>query len=250
MNPIIKTNQRNNYTSLDLMKFFAVLNMTIDHIGFYFFPDILWLRVPSRITIAIWFFLVGYSQARHIPKDIWIYAILLLIPRIIFHDFLLLPFNVLFSVILSRYVINFCEDRNFFQTRLPEIIAICIILSVFTMDLFEYGSLAFLFAIYGRLIREKQTKNFYPFMAASYLMFIVWEIYLFKFSLIQSLYVIIGTGWVVWWLAHFSNQEIWSEWKDSTWKTVIVFISRNTALYYFLHRLIFELIANYWTSSI
>ena len=49
-----------HFTSFDL-KIIAVITMTIDHIGYFLFPDVEWLRVIGRISFPIFAFLCAQS---------------------------------------------------------------------------------------------------------------------------------------------------------------------------------------------
>jgi hypothetical protein len=229
------------FNSLDAMKFFAVVNMTVDHIGAYFFPDLMWLRAIGRITFPVWFFLVGYSRGRGIGRDLWVYALLLVAAQP-FVGQPIFPMNALVTVILCRYVLNVCTDRGWLPARIPELIMAFLFLSIFTMSLFDYGSVAFLFAMMGRMVREKERKNFTLLVVASYGLFILWQSYSFQFDMFQWTYVVLGTAWVVGWLARCPLTPIWENWQDSPAKRMVALLSRNTLSYYFYHRLIFQLL--------
>lgn len=247
MNPIAEWKEKalkrgEAYTSLDAMKLFAIVNMTADHIGHYFFPDELWWRAIGRITFPVWFFLVGYSRSRELGSLLWTYALLLVADRPFF-NYTLLPLNALISIIVCRLFLNFCTDHKLLPNKLPGIIGACVILTPITTPCFEYGSMAILYAIFGRMIALKETKFFIPLFCVSYVLFFFWQFVWFLFDWPQGIYVAIGTFGVVWWLATFKNSVIWPSWKESRVKTFIAILSRNTLPYYFFHRLIFEVLA-------
>ncbi len=231
------------FTTLDLMKFFAIVNMTCDHIGMYFAPEELWWRAIGRITFPVWFFLVGFSRGRSIPRSLWIYAIIL----IAVHPFVyqpVFPTNALMTIILCRYALNFCEDRGWMQTRLPEMAVAGAVLSLVTYPLTEYGSVGFLYALIGWYVRREQnhSKQFYFLLCVSYAIFIFWQT-AFDFTLWQMLYVLFGTALVVGWLARCRIQPLVSDWKKYIWLKAATILSRNTLEYYFYHRLLFQIIA-------
>jgi len=118
-----------------------------------------------------------------------------------------------------------------------------VFLSIVTQPFFEYGSIAFLYAVFGRMVVEKQQKHFLALTVTSYLTFVFWQLYWFRFDWLPALYVIIGSAWVVAWLARCPNNVIWPNWRESYGKTFIAILSRNTLPYYFYHRLIFELLS-------
>jgi hypothetical protein len=216
--------------------------MTADHIGDYFFPDQLWWRAIGRITFPVWFFLVGYSRSRELGGLLWTYALLLVADRPFF-NYPLLPLNALVSIILCRLLLNFCADHKLLPDKLPGIIAACVLATPLTTPYFEYGGMAFLYAIFGRMVAEKQTKYFLFLFWVSYVLFVFWQFVWFSFDWPQGIYVAVGTLGVVWWLSCFTNAVVWPTWKDSRLKTFIAVLSRNTLPYYFYHRLIFEILA-------
>ncbi len=229
------------YTSLDAMKFFAIINMTADHIGFYFEPHHLWWRAIGRITFPVWFFLVGYSRSRALGKTLWIYAIILMASDP-FIGASIFPLNALVSVILSRLFLNLCEDRQWLPEKLPEILVACVLLTLPTTLFFEYGSIAFLFAVMGRMVHTKQTRHFLALIIVSYVTFIAWQLIWFKFDTMQTAYVAVGSALVIGWLARCPNNVIWPQWTGSHWKTLVAVLSRNTLPYYFFHRFGFEIV--------
>ena len=239
------------YTSLDAMKLFAIVNMTADHLGAYFFPDHighmllpdhLWWRAIGRITFPVWFFLVGFSRSREIPRSLWVYAAILVVDHL-FVGMSLLPMNALISVILSRMLLNWCEDKGWLPNRLPELMAACVLTSIFATALFEYGTMAFLYALVGRMVYTKQKKHFLALCIVSYITFIAFQLMWFKFTPLQAAYVILGTGGVVWWLARCPIYTVVSDWTRTRTGILLTMLSRNTLPYYFYHRLIFEIIS-------
>lgn len=231
------------YTAFDLMKFFAIFNMTVDHIGAYFFPHALWIRAIGRITFPVWFFLVGYSRSLSIGRNLWIYAALLLAD----HPFVgraIFPLNALVSIIFSRFALNFFICRNLIPGKLPEILVAFVMLVLFTDPVFEYGTLACMFTIFGWMVREGKKEHFTAVLVTSYVAFVGWQIISFQFNLFESVYVVLGTAWVVRWLAHPQFTVIWPQWRDSVFKTSIAILSRNTLFYYFFHRMLFEIASN------
>ncbi|MBQ7074369.1 hypothetical protein IJM86_04975 [bacterium] len=42
----------------DYLKVLAIITMIIDHLGYYLFPEFLWMRLVGRIAFPIFLFLV------------------------------------------------------------------------------------------------------------------------------------------------------------------------------------------------
>ena len=101
-----RSNLSSEITKLDFIKTFAVICMIIDHIGFYFFPDFLWLRAVGRLGgVPVWFFLIGYALSRNIPNS-WLIGALVLAASEFFLFQHVFPFNVLVTIILLRLSID------------------------------------------------------------------------------------------------------------------------------------------------
>jgi hypothetical protein len=240
------------YTSLDAMKLLAIVSMTTDHVGYYFLPHELWCRALGRITIPVWFFLAGYSRTRTLSRAIWIYALILILNRLLFGYLLfplntlvsvIFPLNALISVILCRLFLNFCDDRNWIPNELPLLIIACTALTTITPPFFEYGSMTFLFALMGRAVRERHKEHLVMLAGTSYVTYIFWQLAWFKFNALQGTCAALGSLFVVCWLARFSNKVMWADWQNSRFKAFIAVLSRNTMPYYFYHRMAFEIIA-------
>ena len=92
-------------TSYDLLKALAVALMIVDHLGFYFYPDILWLRIIGRLSAPIWFFLIGYAHRRDVPRILWAGGLILTISGLAAGQSLF-PLNILFMLGLARLVID------------------------------------------------------------------------------------------------------------------------------------------------
>lgn len=233
--------QGESYTGLDAMKLFAVVSMTIDHIGAYLFPDVLWLRALGRLAIPVWFFLVGFSRSRSVGLELWMYAILLAL----IHPFVgqpLFPLNVLATIILCRFALNFMTDHGLLPGRMHEVIAICAFLTLITLPFFEYGSIAILFAVFGRMVRLGEVQHFTALTVSAYVLFIFWQLAEGQYSVVQNVMIVVIVAWVVNWLARCPNQIIWPQWNETRLKRVAALVSRNTLPYYFWHRWILQVL--------
>ena len=95
--------------SYDIYKFIAFIAMIVDHLGYYFFPDLTILRVIGRVAIIIFAVLYGFSSGKK-NNGILLYAFLTLffVQFIIERDFL--PINILFNFYISHYLINWLEN--------------------------------------------------------------------------------------------------------------------------------------------
>lgn len=233
--------QGTSFTALDAMKLFAIINMTADHIGAYMFPEAEWWRAIGRITFPVWFFLVGYSQSRTIGRKLVIYALILMAIHPLM-EYALFPTNALVTIIICRLALNYFSDHGWLPKRIPEVIVLCITFSFITLPLFEYGSTAVLYAVFGRMVRLNEKQHFNALVVCCYVLFIGWQFVVGDYDIYQSIYIVLGTAWVVGWLAKCPNTVIWQDWASSKWKSGITILSRNTLPYYFYHRALFQFI--------
>jgi hypothetical protein len=230
------------YTSLDAMKLLAIVSMTADHIGFFFFPDDMWWRAVGRTVVPIWFFFVGYSRARQISPSLLLFAVLM-IPDRLWAGVAQFPANALFSVIFCRLLLNLCNRYKWLPKHVPALIAASVLLSFYTMLFFEYGTVAFMFALIGRMVREQERQHFGVLMGFTYVLFLAWQAAIFDFSLPQWVLVALGTAWAMQTLSTGRNTVIWPDWSASAGKRFIAVLSRNTIPYYFAHRVLLEVLS-------
>lgn len=158
-------------TSADLLKALAVILMIADHVGYYLYPDVLWLRIAGRLSIPVWFFLIGYAGTRPVPDRWWIGGGILVLATLVGGQYLF-PLNILFTLALTRL----CIARVMAAAlRGPEAFAgmalLLFFLSFPTAVILEYGTLGLLFAMLGYLRANKGEIVIKPKMMAG---FMVW----------------------------------------------------------------------------
>lgn len=142
-------------TSYDFLKFFAVVTMIIDHIGFYFYPDIQWFRIVGRMSFPCWMFLIGFARTREIPKSFIVGGILLFSANIAFSHHVL-PLTLFVTFILTRVFLDRMA-RVAFRSIESAVITFwgLLVLSLPSYMMFEYGTLAFLVALFGYTVRHR-----------------------------------------------------------------------------------------------
>lgn len=186
-------------TIQDALKAFAVIIMVIDHIGGYFFHDALWYRAVGRIGFPIWFFLVGYSQGRGISRSLKIGAALLVAGDIIFGRSLF-PLNALATIACIRLTIDrvmgfALRSKKIFWT----LSTLMFLMFIPSGALLEYGTLAWLLAMFGWVIRHKEkpeVKAIVPleiFTIFCFFAFVGMMMILQPFSSAQVLFMGVGT---------------------------------------------------------
>lgn len=166
-------------TSYDLLKTLAVILMIVDHVGYYFFPDLLWFRVLGRLCVPMWFFLVGYAGSRSLDKTLWIGGSLLVMGSILSGQAVIPP-NILFTILLVRIVLDpfmgFVLKGRFRFWTVHIILLALIFPSYFIL---EYGVHGLILAAMGYFVRHRDSRSitdqlinqYYFFAAFSYIFF-------------------------------------------------------------------------------
>lgn len=141
-------------TTHDLLKTLALVTMISDHIGHYFFPEYVWLRVVGRFSAPVWFFLIGYADTRRVPWDWWAGAFIVALSRIVTGQFIF-PLNTLFALAAARLMIDGIMARALKDGQSLWGMALLMFFLVLpTMALFEYGTAGLLFTMLGFLRRH------------------------------------------------------------------------------------------------
>lgn len=127
---------KESYDKINAIKWIGIITMTIDHMGYYLFPHLIWLRIIGRIAFPCFLYTTvqGVGHTRNFKKYFFqlIGTGILTIPISLYSG---TTFNVLFTLALVALSI---KDKRFFIVSL--------ILSYFC----EYGIYGFLlgWAIY------------------------------------------------------------------------------------------------------
>ncbi len=142
-------------TSYDLLKTFAVVFMVVDHVGFYFFPDDNWWRVAGRLCVPVWFFLIGYANSRDLSPRLWAGAVILICSDIL-AGLYFFPLNILASMLIIRLSIDGLMQRALRSvSHFWAVITMLFLLAIPSGMVFEYGTLGFILAIFGYLLRRR-----------------------------------------------------------------------------------------------
>lgn len=201
-----------NLTSYDLLKSFTVLFMFVDHIGAYFIPDELWWRVFGRLGFVAWFFLAGYSKSKEVGTNLWVGAGLLIAVNVIFGGNML-ALNALVSFICIRVFMTSLYQKYFsnFELLIYATSAF-ILLAIPTNYIFEYGTLAFLLAMFGYAVRNKQDIGVHRYVMIGFCVLVAVVAGLiqnvtFGFDLVKSVVCSLIIGAMCIWLYQFKRLE-------------------------------------------
>lgn len=245
-----------NVSTLDWLKFLAVITMTIDHIGWCFIAEsnqyYTWFRTFGRIHVPIWFFFAGYSlkdkavKNNIVDKQLILCATILLFANLISYRSIA-PLNVLFSIIICRESILWLKNKEMIPNKNFDIFIICAVFSLLSQPLFEYGTLGILYAIMGYMVKNGNNKQFKHkmFFFATFLCFMVYQYIGTSPNLIQTIVMTLGVGYYSWRLANFKMYSF--PWFEKHYKInyIVRLLGRNTLYYYTIHRSIFVLFSYY-----
>jgi TraX protein len=139
----------------DLLKLGAIVTMVVDHLGVYFFPEMMTLRMIGRYAMPIFGFFVGYNFKNSVNFHILFYGVILYLISTVFIIEAFFSANILISLFLGQLYLFFFQEqlRNLTKGWLHFIILV--ILSPFTLYLFDYGSLVIGIIVIGYMVKVK-----------------------------------------------------------------------------------------------
>jgi hypothetical protein len=237
-------------TSYDLLKTFAVIIMIIDHIGYYFFPEVEWWRAIGRIGFPIWFYLVGHAKGRDISWKLLAGAGILLGMNVV-TGMTLLPLNALFTIILLRLTIDYVmAPLRKVPSLLWPVLVVMSVLILPTNFAFEYGTQGFLFAMFGYLVRYREELLFTRgdlqfFMISIVAIFLSFQWLSFGFATSECVVMGLGTLMVCILLQDFKAQSFprLDAALPELMRGILRFGGRYTLEIYVVHLVIFKLMA-------
>jgi hypothetical protein len=235
----------NALTSYDLLKTLAIILMIIDHVGYFFFVDEMWFRVIGRLSVPIWFFLIGFSSTRDVPKLFWIAAVLVLLSTVAAGEYLF-PVNILFTLIVARMAADWLYMR---ALRNKEAFAgmffFLFLLSGPTLVFAEYGTLGLLFTLMGAMSRNRENLltprwmllSFHAACLFAYVM--VQGLLLPQFS--QAQFIVLVWGMIILqFIFHKFDKHVFEGWTPKKFFPLylVQFTGRYTLEIYVLHLLL------------
>lgn len=245
-------------TSYDLLKTIAVLLMVIDHIGIYFYPDESWFRVLGRLCVPIWFFLIGYARTRDISLKVLLGAVLIAVGNMAAGE-VLLPLSILVTLMIGRYYVDvWMRPARKGGEAFAGLFFFLLILYMPASIIFEYGTLGFLFTVFGALCRYRQdsgeklsdeyTRQITFFAAASFVVFTVLQAMPMKYlDGAQLCVLVLGMAAVYFVLNRFRYSELVNITNalPSFFVRLFQLTGRYTLEIYVLHLLVFKMYGLY-----
>lgn len=234
-------------TSYDLIKAVAVVIMICDHIGFYFFPENEWWRAFGRIGFPVWFFFVGHAMGRELSPRLVGGAVMLAVVSAIV-SMPVFPTNALVTIILIRVLLD--PLMRFAGKGVGPLIQTMVMLAVLALPtsfLTEYGTMGLLFALFGYIVRHKDTfmggrDIRLPVMLACFFTFALLQEMVFGFTQPAFLFMAGGTLGTCLLMMVFRPMEFprLSARIPAIFKAPIQFMGRRTLEIYIVHLLLFK----------
>ncbi len=235
-------------TSYDFLKATALLLMIIDHVGYFFYPDELWMRMIGRLSAPIWLFLVGYARSRDLSWRMWAGMGILVVSNYVV-GLPMLPVNILGTMILCRLALDplmAAIARN--PKGLYPIACVLFFSAIFTLGFVEYGTAAMLMVMVGYITRNRENLAFskndvLQFAGIAGLLYSFMEIISFMhFTTQQSAFVAVGLLCLMLFLTKFRPYEYpaLTEKIPGPIAVLIRLCGRRTLEIYVLHLLLFK----------
>lgn len=239
-------------TSYDVVKCLAIILMVVDHVGAFFFPQMTELRMVGRLSAPIWLILVGYANTRDIPPAFYIGSTILIIVGLVAGGSIF-PLNVLVSIMFIRLLID-----RLAITALVDYSAVFKLFVTFAVlalplnILMDYGSVAFLFALYGFMLRHTSeginSKTLRVTFACGLVIFYAaYEGFVFRFNGTETALVLVGVAAVVAMMSFFRPHVFGGVSKSVPpfITSPICWLGRHSLEFYVVHLAIFKLLATY-----
>ena len=231
----------------DYLKIVAIFTMIIDHVGYFFAPEIIELRLIGRVAFPIFLFLVGFNQNyKFSPKLAFMATFVWIFESVIsFSKGLGAPqLNILFSILFARIFLSAIKkfEKKIDLLILP-IFAFLIILLEPSRHFFDYGTVAILVAFWGFLMAKKH-KFAHFFGMATMFAHLIFSILVFRFSenLSIILLVIFAVEFLV--LCQISRKNPSLKISPKIDKIALA-ISKNALEIYAIHIILFSIFANF-----
>lgn len=237
-------------TSYDLLKCVAVIIMIIDHVGYYFYPDILWFRAIGRIGFPVWFFLIGHSTGRDMSV-VFLGGAAALTGMNFVAGMDILPLNALVTIMCIRLIL----DETMRQMLVNKAAFIGLLIMMFFLIIptgifVEYGTQALILAVFGYVVRHrpevsgfKSPKDVITLaMVISLMSFVIMQQMMFMFDMAEMLFM--GTGTLIFCMILQSFKPIsfpaLTQKVPGVVRWFIQFCGRRTLEIYIVHLLLFK----------
>lgn len=243
----------------DYLKVFAILTMIIDHIGYFLFPEILWLRVIGRLAFPVFFFLIGRNGSSRISYELiflacfiqWILRWASMFMGYNLRQLNILPVAILVKLFLgwisyiqnTKAVVSANTDTTEIKSRsfstdhviLFLLMLIGLALIPRTKDILEYGTVWFIMALFGYSIKNKERFLSEELAIFSILSLCSCILINSSFPFTDMQWRVLLIGWIVIWY-HFITTDLYRTFTaPMILQKSIMFLSRYAIRVYIIH---------------
>jgi hypothetical protein len=226
----LKSAEPRAFNSYDAWKCFALVAMTIDHVGYYWITDEELWRMVGRLAMPVFAFLLGYNSSYRGRPELSMVAACVSIAELARGK--VYGQNILWTLAIVRWAMR-VTTTDFWKRRMVVVIPLSILFYPVT-DLFvEYGTLALLWAIVGRLVREGEgSAARYYYLASAYILsvLIAWDIFVRTTS--YGIAMALALGLLSFYLLRFTVRPVAL---PRILATPLIFLSQNALYYYAIH---------------
>lgn len=232
-----KENKERSLNNYDIYKNIAFFVMVLDHIGYFFLQQFLFIRLIGRASAVIFAILHGFSCKRKNNKILFFALLTFFIVQVSIEKSYFPP-NILFHFYLYYFLADtfkYLYD-NFYWFFISFILCIVPLFPI-VRNFIEYGPL-FIFVIFCGTIFKKEEKTLKDTITTIIIFFIhfINQIICFHFDTVKSVILFIYLTIIY---LTFYNFKI----KDVKSNNIILFIvSKYSLQLYFIHLLIFSTI--------
>ncbi len=228
----------------DWLKAIALFTMIIDHAGKFFFPEAEAMRAIGRVAFPIFLFLVGYNGRYGFHGYLFLCAILVSVTQW-FAMGKFLALNILWSILLWRWVMGKLENHPILQQERLMLWLALMVFYIPSVLLVEYGTVGLMFAILGWQLRQHQTA--FPAFILWVLTFSFWfvtQLASFDWPMLLQIAFALEACALFGTLYYFRMENT----PSLTTKTIqlpVLILARNTLVIYVLHYAAFAFAAKW-----
>lgn len=228
-------------TTHHLIKWIALLLMTIDHVGAYLAPDLLWLRAIGRLSAPLWFFLLGHAPYYRSRANIflWAGAMAAISPWLGAPVFAL---NVLVTIVAGQGLLRLNERYRFIE-RQPLVVLLACAVFLPTSPLFmEYGSSGILYMFLGYAVKEGllEKTGGKLLLAGAWLFYGPVQSMALDYGPAQVLFILVATAVQAWLLTRFTFRPVRLPGALHAAQPALLWMARHSLPYYAIHRLLLQ----------
>lgn len=234
---IANSSSKEMLNNQDLYKLSAFLMMVIDHIGYYFFPDQVFLRAIGRFSAPIWLFFCGYNyKDKPLLQDRVFYGAIFLV----FYDHLVarIP-NILITMIVIKLTIKHVKLISSYAW---------IILAPFVFitypifkNIFDFGTLGVAVGLLGYHFRAKHESSKIALIICI-LLTVFSQLYFFNFNYNNAVIACLSILLSFYLIYIFRPHRI--ELHGAV-RIIVSIFSRHSLYLYCLHLIILSLLSKY-----